>query len=218
MSTADSFDDAQRGRSGTNVSLPDPTAATTSLLLREIGSLKELTDQRVSSVEKAISVAHDDLVRFPTEVQKSVAALRELIEAKLETHQEKFQGIEKQFKERDTRIEQTAKDAKTAIDAALLAAEKAVGKQQEANDKATQKSDLSFTKQIDQQGALMQSIKSELDSRITDVKDRFTAFQATTQGRSEEKVDRRGDTSLWTAIAGLVLALLAFGAGTFISK
>lgn len=61
----------------------DPSPLTTQLVWREVQSLKELLETRVGGVEKGIEVAHQDLVRVPTEVQKAVGGLQTLMETKI---------------------------------------------------------------------------------------------------------------------------------------
>lgn len=58
--------------------------STTEPLFHEIRSLKELVYTRIRALEKAVEVAHEDLVRVPTEVQKAVGTLKDLHEAKIE--------------------------------------------------------------------------------------------------------------------------------------
>ena len=62
----------------------DPSSLTTAQLLREVGSLKELVMAQIESIKTSIIVAHDDMVRVPTEVQKQVGNLKELIEDRLD--------------------------------------------------------------------------------------------------------------------------------------
>lgn len=61
----------------------DPSQRTLELISLQIDSLKELLQSRIQANEKAVDVAHDDLVRVPTEVQKSVGTLRDLHETKI---------------------------------------------------------------------------------------------------------------------------------------
>ncbi len=76
-----------------------------------------------------------NITRVPTDTDKQIQHLKELVVALIEERDklvaEKFNGISTQFKERDVRVEQTARDTKVAVDAALQAAEKAVIKQNE---------------------------------------------------------------------------------------
>lgn len=72
--------------------VPDPSSLTTQQLWREVAALKELLQSQLDSMEKAITVAHEDLVRVPTDVQKQVGNLKELQDAKfaagIERHSE----------------------------------------------------------------------------------------------------------------------------------
>jgi len=61
----------------------DPTSLTTQQLWREIASLKELMFSRLLAIETSIEVAHEDMVRVPTDVQKQVGGLKELHEIRL---------------------------------------------------------------------------------------------------------------------------------------
>jgi phage-related protein len=56
---------------------------TTPQLQREVASLKELLRQEIDAIKTSITVAHDDLVRVPTEIQKQIANLKELFDTKL---------------------------------------------------------------------------------------------------------------------------------------
>jgi regulator of replication initiation timing len=63
--------------------IQDPSALSTQQVFREVGLLKELVFTRLESVEHGIAVAHEDVVRVPTEVQKQLGGLRELHETRL---------------------------------------------------------------------------------------------------------------------------------------
>lgn len=183
----------------------DPSTLTTQLVWREVLHLKELFESRISAVEKSIEVAHEDLVRVPTEVQRAVGTLEAL-------DNEKFVSIEKQFKERDVRVEQTARDTKTAVDAALAAQEKAVGKQNESFSLATAKSETAITKQIDQLGVLLGNATKGLEDKINDVKDRLTRLEGSDYGAESSKLSQRSSTNsiialiaLFIAVAGIII-------------
>jgi len=217
----------------------DPSALTTSQLWREIAALKELFETRLSAVERGIEVAHQDVVRVPTEVQKQVGALRDLIEVKFENgtqrhseiderialirnvletrldgydtaiellqatadkfparmdekiaasagvHEEKFRSIQTQFAERDTRTDQTSRDSKVAVDAALQAAKELVAQQNTSNSLAISKSEAATTKQIDQQGLLIQTTAKSSDEKIDDIKERLTRIEGKGSGRQD---------------------------------
>ncbi len=179
---------------------PDPTLLTTQQLLRELSALDEkLTvriggmfssiEQRLNAMDKATILLNDNVTRVPTAVDKEISHLREL-------HDEKFSSIDKQFAERDVRVEQTARDTKVAVDAALQAAKEATGEANKAFALSIAKSEAATSKNIDQQGTLIASSTAALDSKITDVKDRLTRLESGALGRNS------GFKDIWGYIIG----------------
>jgi hypothetical protein len=161
----------------------DPTLLTTQQLLREVSALKELVFTRLEAIDTSIRVSHEDLVRVPTDVQKQVAALKELMEARIDgsdrLKEEKFRNIDKRLDlVEQARIEQK-KDTATAVDAALKAAKEAVTEQNTSNVLAINKSETATTKQIDQQGVLIAQIIKNFDEKINDLKNK----QVSTEGQ-----------------------------------
>jgi hypothetical protein len=167
----------------------DPTFLTTQQLLREYTSLKELVFTRLDAMDKAMELFNANITRVPTDTDKQISHLKEL-------HDEKFEGVEKQFKERDVRTEQSATATKIAVDAALQAQKEAAGAQNESNAAAIAKSEAATTKQIDGIVALIGSNNKGLDEKIADLKGRLD--------RGEGKMSGAGDT--WGFIvAGIVV-------------
>jgi hypothetical protein len=145
---------------------PDPSVLTTEALAREILALKELVFIRLDGMDKAVDLFSETLTRTPTDVDKQISHLKAL-------HEEKFQGVEKQFMERDVRIEQAAVATKIAVDAALSAAKEAVGSQNLANAAAITKSEAATVKQLDGIIALIGSNTKGTDEKISDIKSRL---------------------------------------------
>lgn len=179
---------------------PDPTVRTIEQLQREVSALKELHGVRLEAMDKAIQVAHDDLVRVPTDVQKAVSSLRDVLAETFKIHGEKFSSVEKQFIERDTRTDKIADLSQKALDAALLTAEKAVGKQSEAFAAATAKSEAAFTKQIDGIVLLLNSGLKGLDEKI--------ALANARLDRGEGKSTGHGEIWGWIVAAAVVLGVI----------
>lgn len=188
------------------VQTTDPSALTTQQTIRELLHLKELIDAkliaidtRLSSMDKAQELFQSNLTRIPTETDRAVSRLKELVD-------QKFDGIAVQFRERDTRVEQTAKDGKVSIDAALSAAEKAVAKQNESNALAIAKQEAAFTKQIDQQYLQNATSFKSVDDKIADLKTQMS----TITGRSGGLADGWGYLvaiiSAGAAAVGIVMA------------
>lgn len=163
----------------------DPSELTTQMMVRQIAALKELLTAEIEGIKKAIDVAHDDLVRVPTEVQKQISFVREVQEIKIANLEKQFELIEKQ------RVEQKS-DTRLAIDDALKAARELGVQQNIANNNANAKTEASFSKQIEQQA-----------ERINDIKER----QAKTEGRSGGLKDFG---SVILAAAAILIALLSY--------
>jgi hypothetical protein len=172
-----------------DIPVPDPTVLTTRNLQREIQSLKELVFVRIECVEQEMRAAYKEhRESFNYNVEQQVLHLKELVLQRFLTSDEKFEGIKTQFKERDTRTEQTARDSKVAIDAALSAQEKAVGKQNESFGLSIAKSEASTIKQIDQNAQLLGTTTAGLNDKIDDIKSRLTLIEGQDRGGSEASV------------------------------
>ena len=195
---------------------PDPTELTRTLINREIDQLNELRSVQLdgamrtvhaelAAIHEAIRVAREEVTRVPTDVEKAVSNLKEL-------HSERFESIEKQFRERDVRVEQTARDTKVAVDAALQAAEKAVGKQNESFALSINKSEAATLKQIDAQSATLTTATASLDGKIGDVKERLTRLESLSIGQGNAVDEQRSSAGemrgyVATAISVILLAI-----------
>lgn len=136
--------------------ITDPSSLTTQQLWRESASLEKYFLSKIMGIEKAIDVAHQDLVRVPTEVQKAVGQLKEL-------HDEKFSGIAQRFI-----------DNKTALDAAF----------KNQQDVMT-KSEAGTTKQIDAQALLITNLTTGLQLQINDLKERVLRSEGSRTGQKD---------------------------------
>ena len=202
--------------SGERRPIPDPTVLTTQQLLRELTALKELVFTRLDGMDEATRLIQAQQARVPTEVDRAVNNLRELLEARnnsIETnlrdvYDEKFHSIETQFKERDTRTEQTSKDSKVAVDAALQAAKEAVGEQNKSSALAIAKSEASTAKQIDQLQTLITTTSNNSDEKIADLKERLTRIEGMTGGSEAAKKNLHDNSSVYIALAALVVAII----------
>jgi hypothetical protein len=212
-------------------SVPDPSVLTSQQMFRESSALRELVFReilglektlatRMDAIEKASALVHEDVTRWPTALDKGLGhlkelhqekfnSLREIVHAAEQLQVEKFNSIKTQFAERDTRSEHDAKETKVAVDAALQAAEKAVGKQQEAFAEATSKSEASTTKQIDQQAELLLKTTGSLEQRINDLKERLGRIEGMGLGGSAVTVERRASREEQRGSNQLIIAVIA---------
>lgn len=161
-------------------SKPDPSVLTTQQLWREIGALKELIFSRMNAIERAITVAHDDMVRVPTEVQKAISTLKELHEEKLRSIVDLMDArrisVDHLLAERDAHRLQANHDNKIALDTALAAAKESSGEQIKTQAMAIVKNETAASKQIE-----------ALEDKLNDMKDRLTTIEAMSMG--SEKTD-----------------------------
>lgn len=208
---------------------PDPSVLTTQASWREAAHAKELQDVKIGYIEKAIAVAHEDLVRFPTDIDKAVGTLRELHEQKLihikELYEEKISSIRELNIERfkgveSMRVEQK-ENAKENLALALSAAKEANAEQNKSNTLANQKMEEGFTKQID-----------SLKETVNDLKERFIKSEGQNTGAGLPEQGKRitdleinkghvqgsgyGRREIWGYIAGAV-GLIATLIAIFVS-
>src|SRR5579859_1583848 len=114
--------------------VPDPTVLTTAQLLRELAALRELVFIRLDGMDKATTLLSETVNRTPTVIQTEISHVRELID-------ERFDGVSRQFEDRDVRTAQAAKAGKEALDAALQSAKELVAQQNDANTKQAEKTE-----------------------------------------------------------------------------
>lgn len=212
MAEEERQDNANVNRDGGQRPIPDPTLLTTQQLLRELTTLKELVFSRIEGMDEALRIRLDGMdeatrllqtqqLRVPSDTDKAIQHLRELTETR-------FESIEVQFKERDTRTEQTSKDSKVAVDAALQAAKEAVGEQNKSSALAIAKSEASTAKQIDQLQTLIATTNQASTEKIADLKDRLAAVEGRAAGSERTEKSVRDNSSLYVAAAALLAAIV----------
>jgi hypothetical protein len=203
----------------------------TNALLREIANLEEKLSyriegvvetfrERLAGIDRATEVFNADLKRVPTELDRAMSSSRTLTEEqfkRVETRldgmaklkHEQFEGIQKQFQERDIRAQHQIESAQKALDAALNAAKEAASKS-EANQ----------VKSIEQLGELVNSVTGALRDQLEELRSRTTRIEAIAIGQSTQKVEQHGSSSLVISVIGvgitILLALMAVYA--FISR
>lgn len=189
---------------------PDPSVLTTQQLWREVANLKEMVVKEIERMDKAIDLAHADLVRVPTDVQKAVGALKELHEAQFlamdrtigdrviyvdkllagaaSLVEEKLKSVDSRFSEKD---KQVAENFHTA--------ESAVSKQNQHFEISINKSELFTQNQFNQVNILITSMKKEYDDKFGDLKDRLSRSDGSGRGRAE----------LWGYVLAAILLIIA---------
>jgi hypothetical protein len=192
-------------------SIADRTAAT---LRGEFSAKIDGIDVRIVAMDKAATLWHEDLVRVPTEVQKSVQSLRELMHSDLQAdvnilagkisensavYEEKFTGVGTRFNELNTRLTEGDRYKQTALDAALKAAQTLVDKQQENNKESIKKTEELFGKQIE-----------ALQGTVDELKGAIRQGSGASQGASQTVGFVIGASGVLVAVVTVVISLMRF--------
>jgi tetrahydromethanopterin S-methyltransferase subunit B len=185
---------------------PDPTSLTTSWVIRELNTLRQIIETRLDAMDRAMEL----LGEYPTRMDEKIGALKEL-------HKEKFDGIQRQFEEREVRTTQAARDSKDALDAALSAAKEAVEKQNQSSASSITKSEISIEKRIETLMGTIATRSQAVDRMINDLKDRVTSIESSREGALMARMTSM-DTGKYAAtiigaivgVGGLLFGLIAF--------
>ncbi len=133
--------------------------------------------QIVVSIDKVQNEQRNALTSTELRINDKIDGITKQFEQGFDQHRivddEKFNSIQTQFTERDKRTEQLSLADKTAIAAALQAQKEAAAATNESNAAAILKSEIGFTKQIDQIYTLVASMAKSLDDKINDQKSRL---------------------------------------------
>jgi len=191
--------------------VPDPTILTTQQLLAAVAASREIIETRLSGMDTATSLNKEQMDRIPLIIDAKIRELRVLVEEKISGLMEKFHSIDVQFRERDTRTEQSSKDSKVAVDAALQAAKEAVGEQNKSSALAIAKSEAATNKQLDQIGMLITTTNKALDEKINDLKGRLDRGE----GQKAQAVENKGQSNWLIGVALAVVAIIVALASLF---
>ncbi|HEY5055083.1 MAG TPA: hypothetical protein VII58_02915 [Acidobacteriaceae bacterium] len=167
--------------------------------------IREIIEARLDGSDTAVALLAANVTRVPTDVDKQVGHLREL-------HDEKFRSLEQM-------ISQRFLDNKLAVDAAFAAAKEAVGEQNKSIGLARDKSETTFTKQVESLGEVVDSRFRATDGQVDDLKasmaklttDVATLTQTVASNgvhRQEERTQQNWSTGVITASVISSLSLL----------
>jgi hypothetical protein len=200
--------------------VPDPTILTTQQLYREIAASREIIEANIGKIETrldgmdtATELNKQQVDKIPCLIDDKIRQLKTLTEEKFAGMMEKFHSIDVQFKERDTRTEQSSKDSKVAVDAALQAAKEAVGEQNKSSALAIAKSEAATNKQLDQIGVLISQTNKALDEKINDLKGRLDRGEGQKVQATENKGQQNWFIGLFVigglTVIGIIISIVA---------
>jgi anti-sigma28 factor (negative regulator of flagellin synthesis) len=199
--------------------IPGGPFLTTEELRRDVSALREILQARLDGMDKANTVLSETVNRTPTAIQTAVANLRDVYDERFNssrqqlvdrgrTFDERFTSIAQQFIERDVRTEQAATASASALAAALQAAKEAVFEQAQAAAKAAEKTETSFTKQIDQIQIQIKTSGDASNDRIAELKERIDRGEGSTTGAAGQRQETRLSNGQLIAVAALLLTIL----------
>ena len=205
------------GDEGTWTPRPDPTLLTTEQMERGdkaerdyVDGLFAVLNERLRGIDTATIVLNEIVTRVPTEVQKEVLHLRELVE-------EKFDSVGTQFKERDTRSERESRDNEIRVNAAFAAADKAADERNKSNGLAIDKAQATTAEAISKLAELFRTSISAQGDKIDDLKDRLSELsdrvgriESTKAGATEQARKAEVTFGQLLGAVGTVLAVASF--------
>lgn len=197
--------------------VPDPTKLTTDAVnaatdqwRRDLAAMARTIEARLDAMDTAADLHR----QFADDAIKTIPI--QILHARNLTD-EKFASIGRQFTERDTRTEQTQRTSKEALDAALLAAKELVNTQNESNAKSAEKTEASFTKQIEQIGDLIRTGAAATAQQIADLKERIDRSEGGERGRSTQVVETRSQQNTQAQVLGVALVAIGILASVLIA-
>lgn len=180
---------------------PDPTILTTEQLIRENRSLREILEARLNGIDKSINTIEHGLGERQSVIDAAIEHQKSFFEVK-------FDGVEKQFTERDKRTEQLSIADKTAIAAALQAQKEAAGAQNESNTAAVSKQEAAFTKLLESAQQSQTAMNKSMDDKINDVKSRLDKGEGHTKGATDSYGIVVGAIGVLIAVATLAMLVI----------
>ena len=206
------IDEATRLHQKATDELPD-------MLERRLAQSSKVLDAKFQAINDNISSHVEWSSDLRPQMERLIAHLAALQEEKFESIDskfsernvwlhEKFDGLSKQFIERDVRTDQASVAARAALDAALKAASELVAQQNASNVAAAAKSETSFTKQIDQIGTIISTLEKALDARITELKERIDRGEGSLHGSDAMKNEHRLDIASMLQAAAVIAAFI----------
>lgn len=201
----------------------DPMTA----LRGELATKFEAIETRFDAIDKATDLVHEDYVRVPTQVDKAVSALRDVISERVDGHfallrqtidgslavvNEKIKSLSDVTTQQFKSITDTFAEKDKAVSVGLSAQKEAAAAQQAGNAQATTKMEDNFTKLLDQGRELLAEVRRNTEVQISDIKDRLTAIESRAQGVVIQKQETvQSATQSWAYIVGSIGFVIGFG-------
>ncbi len=181
------------------IPVPDPTVLTTQQLERGLQAERDYLEarlatlvQRLDSMDLANEVLNETVTRVPTDMQREVGHMRELLQASIE-------GIERRLADNDLRF-----------DHALRAQKELTTQRNKSNTTAIDKSESSIERSMEKLSELFRSGINGISSQVADLKGRVTAIEASKTGATETRSSFYALVGVGISMVLLTIALVSF--------
>ncbi len=177
------------------VPVPDPTVMTTEQLDRTVDALRDYVntqikyvDERFRGIDEASKVLADTVSRFPTEMQREIGHVRELM-TKDEVHAKEL------IKAHD------GHDREMAL-LREASSQKAIDKAEGATQKAIDKTETATVAALTRLEALFGATTGPINKNLDDLKSRMDRLEAAKLGGNERVTEGRQN---FTSLAGIIV-------------
>jgi hypothetical protein len=176
-------------------------------------SLRELMGSRIDGMDKANELLAANVSKFPSDIDRAVAALKAVLSAEIQRVQDvltgEIQRIGDVTQEKFTAIDGTFQSNALALTAALAAQKEAAAEQNKSNTLAITKSESSTKETIAANAAQAQTGLASLSVQFTDVKERVVRIESSGVGAAGARTERRLDVGAIVAAIAVLVSIAA---------
>jgi hypothetical protein len=192
--------------------IPDPTVLSTQAIAKAVESLTmyidgqlSIRDERMRGIDTATTLRLKELDTMPGWVDEKVAHLQALMDGQ-------FTAVQQQFNLNKLALDAALQASKEAVAAALAAQVSAAAKQDEANQKAIDKSELATAKTISVNQELATARLDALVKGLDEVKSRTTIIESMKNGAQQDRSGLYGGIAAIAAIGSIIVVIIAIAA------
>jgi hypothetical protein len=189
-----------------------PEISGANLVDRAIDNLHDKIMTRLNAMDKATSLLHENVSRVPTDMDRQLTHLREVLGVKITevsaVSSQRFERIDNQFTERDKRSDQAAMSGQKAIDAGLLTQKEAAAENTKSMTAAINKSEAAFAEAIKQLQTLSQSESKATNDKIAVVVSRIDKGEGVIRGTADHTITQQGSNANIIAIVAIIAAAI----------
>ena len=188
--------------------VPDPTELTDKAIAKAVVLLTQYVDGKVDVIttrmdgaDVATELRLQTIDHIPGLIEKDVSHLELL-------HNERFDGVQTQFKERDTRSENEKREGQKSLDAALTAQKEQAASENKSFREAIAKSEASTTETIKTNQDLNRATTDNISKQLDELKTQVTRIESTKVGVNEQRGESAASRAAIYATVGLVISVI----------